>query len=72
MSRHKLVQVHEASGRTNLYIAAHVYAIEGKDHETSMKEVDPLLDHVAQSKYVVKIGYENPGDLVIWDNTCVQ
>jgi alpha-ketoglutarate-dependent 2,4-dichlorophenoxyacetate dioxygenase len=72
MGRHKLVQIHEPSGRMNLYIAAHAHHIEGLDPESSRKLLDKLYEHAKQPKYVFEVVWENVGDLVIWDNTCVM
>lgn len=55
MSRHRLVQRHEASGRMNLYIAAHVHHIEGLSAAKSRELVERLYKHACQSKYVVAI-----------------
>lgn len=71
MHLHKLVQLHEPSGRTNLYIAAHAHHIEDVPAERSKELLDTLMAHVTQPKYVVSIPWENVSDLVIWDNTCV-
>ncbi|GFZ43120.1 hypothetical protein JCM24511_00838 [Saitozyma sp. JCM 24511] len=68
--RHKVVQRHEASGRMNLYIANHAYCIDGWEVEQSQKEIQELLDHASQPKYTCEVEWENPTDLVIWDNTC--
>ena len=72
MSRHKLVQRHEASGRMNLYIASHVHHIEGVSAEKSKQLIDMLYKHACQSKYVVSIPWESAGDMILWDNTCVM
>jgi alpha-ketoglutarate-dependent 2,4-dichlorophenoxyacetate dioxygenase len=71
MSRNRLVQMHEVSGRLNLYIAAHVHHIEGLPATESEKLVKELLAHTTQQKYVLNMEWRNVGDLVIWDNTCV-
>ncbi|KIW85391.1 hypothetical protein Z517_00781 [Fonsecaea pedrosoi CBS 271.37] len=34
--------------------------------------IERLLAHAAQPKYVVSVEWENAGDLVVWDNTCVM
>jgi alpha-ketoglutarate-dependent 2,4-dichlorophenoxyacetate dioxygenase len=68
MGRHRLVQVHEASGRMNLYIAAHVHHIEGAEDELFGR----LYEHAKQEKYVFEVEWESRGDLVVWDNTCVM
>lgn len=70
-SRHKLVQSHEPSGRTNLYIAAHAHHVEGLTLEQGQEELDELLQFVAQDKYTVPIQWKDKGDLVLWDNTSV-
>jgi len=72
MHLHKLVQRHEASGRMNLYIAAHAHHIEGLSPEESDKLLKTLMEHVKQPKYVVNVSWENVGDMIIWDNTCVM
>jgi alpha-ketoglutarate-dependent 2,4-dichlorophenoxyacetate dioxygenase len=72
MGRHRLVQVHEPSGRMNLYIAAHVHHIEGMESEASKNLLDRLYEHAKQPKYIFEVKWENVGDLIIWDNTCVM
>lgn len=72
MGRHHLLQRHEKSGRMNLYIAAHVHHIEGLGDAESRELFDKLYSHATQDEYVVEIEWENPGDLVIWDNTCTM
>lgn len=72
MGRHRLAQVHEASGRGNLYVAAHVHHIEGVGTEESERLVRRLYGHACQKKYVVSVDWESEGDLVMWDNTCVM
>jgi alpha-ketoglutarate-dependent 2,4-dichlorophenoxyacetate dioxygenase len=72
MSRHKLIQRHEPSGRTNLYIAAHVHHIEGLEPEKSKELFQTLYRHAMQPKYVLSVEWENDGDLILWDNTCVM
>ncbi|KAL5356145.1 hypothetical protein BJX96DRAFT_162228 [Aspergillus floccosus] len=72
MGRHKMVQRHEPSGRTNLYVAAHIHHIEGLDPEASQKLFDRVFTHCTQPKYVAEVEWKQPGDLVVWDNTCVM
>ncbi|KAF2651587.1 alpha-ketoglutarate-dependent 2,4-dichlorophenoxyacetate dioxygenase [Lophiostoma macrostomum CBS 122681] len=71
MHRHKLIQQHEPSGRMNVYVAAHAHHIEGLSSFNSDQLIKKLLDHVSQEKYRISVPWVNPGDLVIWDNTCV-
>lgn len=66
MSRHKLVQKHEPSGRMNLYIASHVHHIEGVSEEKSKQLIDTLYKHAAQPRYVTSIEWLNNGDLILW------
>lgn len=34
--------------------------------------IEKLLAHATQEKYVYSVEWENDGDLVLWDNTCVM
>lgn len=72
MNRHRLTQIHEPSGRTNLYIAAHAHHIEGMDPKESRALLDKLYNHAQQSQYVLDVQWEGVGDLVLWDNTCTM
>lgn len=72
MRRHRLVQRHEASGRWNLYIASHVHHIEGLGEDEGKQLRDRLYEHASKRKYVLRVEWENDGDLVMWDNTCVM
>lgn len=66
MPRHKLVQLHEPSGRTNLYIASHAHHIDGWTKEDSKPVIEELLRHASQDKYTIKVDWENNGDLIMW------
>ncbi|KAI4591485.1 hypothetical protein KJ359_013320 [Pestalotiopsis sp. 9143b] len=72
MSRHKLVQRHERSGRMNLYLAMHIHHIEGLEAQDSDRLFWKLFDHATQEKYRVTVDWHSPGDMVIWDNTCTM
>lgn len=72
MSRHKLIQRHEPSGRLNLYIASHAHHVEGVSAEKSKELLSALYQHACQPKYVVSIDWQNNNDLILWDNTCVM
>ncbi|KAJ5167663.1 alpha-ketoglutarate-dependent 2-4-dichlorophenoxyacetate dioxygenase [Penicillium canariense] len=72
MSRHRLLQRHEASGRETLYLAAHIHHVEGLDPDGSKALFDRLFQHATQSRYVLRMGWEQPGDLILWDNTSVM
>ncbi len=70
MARHRLIQVHEPSGRRNIYIAAHSYSIEGLPKDESNALIKKLLDHVTQKKNTVSCEWNNISDMIIWDNRC--
>ncbi|KAL2194667.1 putative alpha-ketoglutarate-dependent 2,4-dichlorophenoxyacetate dioxygenase [Corynascus similis CBS 632.67] len=72
MARHRLVQHHEPSGRTTLYIAWHAFRVDGWTREESQPLKEALLRHASQYKYTFQVDWENDGDLVMWDNTCVM
>ncbi|WWC64938.1 uncharacterized protein I303_107552 [Kwoniella dejecticola CBS 10117] len=72
MSKHKLIQKHESSGRMNLYFASYVHHLDGADKEESDAIIKELTEHVYKPQYRVTIDWEQPGDLIIWDNTCVM
>lgn len=77
--RHKILQVHETSGRGNLYVANHMHHLEypGPDRKRvpeaeGTELIEKLLAHCSQDKYVLSVEWQNEGDLVVWDNTCVM
>ncbi|KAJ5820440.1 alpha-ketoglutarate-dependent 2-4-dichlorophenoxyacetate dioxygenase [Penicillium riverlandense] len=72
MSRHRLVQRHEPSGRDTLYLAAHIHHIEGLDSDESANLFNRLFTHATQPRYVLRVAWEGAGDLVLWDNTSVM
>jgi alpha-ketoglutarate-dependent 2,4-dichlorophenoxyacetate dioxygenase len=77
MMRHKIVQTHEPSGRTNLYLSTHCHHLETKDcqplaENESATLFKRLLDHVTQPKYIVSINWLKEGDVIAWDNTAVM
>jgi alpha-ketoglutarate-dependent 2,4-dichlorophenoxyacetate dioxygenase len=76
--RHKLVQMHEASGRLNLYIASHVHHLEYPEKDENglwvrvpevegKALVEGLLQWCAQERFVVKVDWRENGDLIVWD-----
>jgi alpha-ketoglutarate-dependent 2,4-dichlorophenoxyacetate dioxygenase len=68
MARHHLVQIHEGSGRVNLYIGAHLHHIEGLSEGKSNQLRDTLKAHATQPKYVYNFNWEQPSDIIMWDN----
>ena len=70
-AKHKIALIHEATGRGTLYLSAYTHHIEGMPVEEGQKLLAELFDHMKQEKYQLSVHYENPGDVVIWDNTSV-
>lgn len=70
-SRHKLVTIHEPTGRPMLYITSYAHHIEGMPIEEGQALLDRLRKHAAQPKYVYEHHWASPGDVAIWDNTAV-
>ncbi len=71
MSKHDIVITHRGSGRKNLYIASHLHHIDGMDETLGKELILRLRKKVEEPKYVAKVYYKQPGDVVIWDNTAV-
>lgn len=71
MHKHKLVVNHRGSDRKALYIASHLHHIDDIPEPESTELIKKLRKHVEQDKYIMKLHYEQPGDVVIWDNTAV-
>lgn len=71
LSKHRIAQIHEPTGRGNLYIGSYTHHIEGMPVEEGRRIIDELLEHVTQDKYKLAVHYENPGDVVFWDNAAV-
>jgi alpha-ketoglutarate-dependent 2,4-dichlorophenoxyacetate dioxygenase len=38
----------------------------------STELIERLLAHATQEKYLLSVEWENEGDMVVWDNTCVM
>ncbi|KAJ5721421.1 alpha-ketoglutarate-dependent 2-4-dichlorophenoxyacetate dioxygenase [Penicillium malachiteum] len=72
MSRHRLLQCHESSGRETMYLAAHIHHIEGLDEIESKTLFEQLFTHATQPRYVLRVEWKDAGDLVLWDNTSVM
>ncbi|KAH6683849.1 alpha-ketoglutarate-dependent 2,4-dichlorophenoxyacetate dioxygenase [Halenospora varia] len=69
MSRHRLIQLHEPSGRMNIYAATHGHHVEGLSMEQGQELLKTLIDRCIQDKYTFTVKWEQPGDIIIWDNT---
>jgi alpha-ketoglutarate-dependent 2,4-dichlorophenoxyacetate dioxygenase len=66
-SRHRLVHVHAGSGRTCLYLAAHISGLVGWDEEEGRHMVETLMAHATQPHFVYAHRWQ-VGDMVMWDN----
>ncbi len=71
-ARHKLVQIHQGSGRKTLYVAAHASHVVGWPVEEGRKLIKELIDFATQPRFVRSVAWKQPGDLVIWDNRCTM
>jgi alpha-ketoglutarate-dependent 2,4-dichlorophenoxyacetate dioxygenase len=71
MSRHKLVPIHEHTGKPVLYVTAYSSHIEGMDFDEGQELLKQLAAHAAQPKYVFEHHWQDDGDVAIWDNTAV-
>ncbi|KAJ5924915.1 hypothetical protein N7454_007554 [Penicillium verhagenii] len=70
-ARHRVVTIHEPSGRPMLYVTSYAHHIEGMPIEEGQKLLKELMDYITQPKYVFCHEWYKKGDLVIWDNTAV-
>jgi alpha-ketoglutarate-dependent 2,4-dichlorophenoxyacetate dioxygenase len=70
-ARHKLVTIHEPTGRPMLYVTSYSHHIEGMPIEEGQALLKQLADHCKQPKYVFEHHWGSPGDIAIWDNTAV-
>ncbi|KZL64430.1 alpha-ketoglutarate-dependent 2,4-dichlorophenoxyacetate dioxygenase [Colletotrichum tofieldiae] len=70
MSKHKVAQLHQASGRMNLFVPSHCHHIEGLEAGEGREKLEFLYRHATQDKFVVSVPWKEVGDLVMWDNTC--
>lgn len=70
MAKHKVVQLHEPSGRMALYIGSYMHHIEGAPEEEQKLALlqENLMQHALQEKYQTRVKWENPGDMILWDN----
>lgn len=74
MALHKIVQRHEPSGRLSLYIGSYMHHIEGRieEREELAELQEKLMNHATQEKYQLSVRWENPGDMILWDNRQVR
>lgn len=71
LAKHKIAQMHEPSGRMNLYVTSYTHHIEGMDLDEGQKLIKELFEHCQQEKYKFTHNWHDNGDVAIWDNCAV-
>jgi len=66
-ARHRLVHLHEASGRKALYLASHASDIVGMARDAARALIKELMDFAVQPQFVYAHKWRQ-GDVLIWDN----
>src|SRR5262249_20837227 len=65
--RQRLVRIHPVTGRTSLFLAAHIGTIGGWPRPQAMAFIRDLMEHATQPE-LVHVHRWTQHDLVIWDN----
>lgn len=68
---HKMVHVHQPSGRKSLYLASHACGIVGWEQKKALAFIKELTDFATQSQFVFSHQW-TVGDVLIWDNMCTM
>ena len=71
LARHKIAQLHEPSGRMNLYVTSYTHHIEGMDLRKGQQLIKELFNHCQQDEYKFKHHWHYNNDVVMWDNCAV-
>ncbi|MDD9875971.1 MAG: TauD/TfdA family dioxygenase [Magnetovibrio sp.] len=66
-----MVRTSPVTGRKSLYVGSHASHIRGMDREAGRALLDTLLAHAAEDRFVHAHAW-SVGDLVMWDNRCVN
>jgi alpha-ketoglutarate-dependent 2,4-dichlorophenoxyacetate dioxygenase len=66
-AKHKMVHLHEPSGRKALYIASHAFAIDGWPPDKARALIEELMAFATQPRFVFAHQWRL-GDVLIWDN----
>ena len=69
--RQRLVRTNPATGRKNLFLGSHVREIEGMEPAAGRALIDALTDEAIRPEHVYHHRWQ-PGDVVLWDNRCLQ
>lgn len=67
----KSVWTNPVNGREALYIASHVFRIDGYDEEESIALLDELVDFCTQPRFVYRHDW-SVGDVMLWDQRAVM
>jgi alpha-ketoglutarate-dependent 2,4-dichlorophenoxyacetate dioxygenase len=65
--RQRLVRRHPATGRSSLYLSAHIGRIDGWQTPEALALIRELTEFATQRRYVYSHAWQ-VGDLVVWDN----
>jgi alpha-ketoglutarate-dependent 2,4-dichlorophenoxyacetate dioxygenase len=65
----RLVRRHPGSGRTSLYLSAHIGRVEGMPVPEGMMMMRDLTEHATQPAFTYRHAWTKD-DLVMWDNRC--
>ena len=67
--RQRLVRQNPVTGAKNVFVGAHVKAIEGMADAQARRLIERLIAEVTRPESVYRHRWK-PGDVVIWDNRC--
>jgi alpha-ketoglutarate-dependent 2,4-dichlorophenoxyacetate dioxygenase len=67
----RLVRRHEGSGRTALFLSAHIGRIRGMPVPEALMLLRDLMEHATQPRFVHRHAWQ-VHDLVMWDNRCTM
>ena len=68
---HPLVRSHPVTGRKSLFVGRHAYEIPGVGQKQGQELLDELVTFACQPPRIYTHHWQ-PGDVLIWDNRCVQ
>lgn len=68
-AKHKMVHMHQPSGRKTLYLASHAMGIVGWPEGEAKKLIGELMAFATQPQFVFAHQWKT-GDVLIWDNMC--
>jgi alpha-ketoglutarate-dependent 2,4-dichlorophenoxyacetate dioxygenase len=67
-AQHRLVQYHPGARCKTLYLASHASHIVGWPQEQGRQLLRDLIEFATQPQFTCAVRWQQPGDLVIWDN----